>query len=791
VRRRISRRRIQTRTLVVIGCSAGIAAAAGAILLLSGSSGTGVPKWLTVLGALLASVVALTGIAGSFSSMRAQWLGSPRNRELLAPVLVGSDAFVDRVGELEQISSALVSSRCISCHGQRGTGKSHLLGYIADVVNGNRQSEPGHRMPSGFAASFYFDLADAAGFEQFVTQACRSTFPEASSWTQFVNQVDRRFRRGRVVLILDNVNLGSLWTAVGKAVYEYLARRPADAALIGSIDPVIFHNLVPEYVPVRSFDIDAVRSLTRLSRPDLDQDAIVELYQRSGGLPMYLRLLLANSDDPGSDEHVEALAAFLEHTILPNLESQVRHLVATVGVLGHVSRTVSLSRLRRLPLVDLERNLARAESRSLITVNAAGPVPFVRIHDLVRDTILRLLPDETNAAVADLVTFFDGEGMDIEASIVSLFGDPHRLDVDVEELLERVVDHAVALRNYPFLETVWRGCASNERLLRYIHETGSRQALIAYAKASFLAGAGRYADAETELLTVSSVATSGAHLTAARAFDLRFLLADVTHLQNRYDEALDLFHELLRESRDRGDTRRQAKCEWAIGHSLRHQGHDLDEALCVLRSASEQAQSTGDLAVEVLATADASAIEVYFDTVDEGLADRLLSLEGRVIAAGDRPADLVKLWKERARVEWARGFLRAAADLLETAIEEALRLNDRLLYNLYFERAEFARLAGDLERARLDYGRVATFSEGNRDRNMIANSLLGLALCDVVSQVATTVDGRASIRAKALQARQIAATADIQATAAFAEELVVAMDRRKETEVATHRLIVF
>ena len=748
------------------------------------SAGTSsVPIWLTITGAIVGMVLAVTGIASNVVAIdRAP--RSARRTDLLSPVLLAEDPFVDRTGETEQLAHALVAARCVNLHAQRGAGKSHLLGFVADVTNGHRKPQD-RRPPKGFNGALYFDMADTAGFEQFAEQICRSTYPRADSWSDFVASVDRTFGRQRVLLIMDNANLRSVWPPLGRAIYEYLARRAADCVVVGSVDPVVLYNLSPEYVPVKRFDLDAVRDLALREDPDLTDEQIAELYEQSGGLAVYLRLLLANQID--TERQTDAVEGFLQFQVLPDLDRGSRSVVAAVALLATVDRSIDLDRLTSVGLADLDRRLVAASQRSLLHVSPDGRV---RMHDLVRDGLVRLLPDEIDAAAAQIVPALVRDGQVVQASLAALHGDPDQIELDLAALHATVIDESISRRNYPVLETIAQGYSSSERLARFAGRKASRRARVLLARATALAGAGDYAETERVLLDFAPLARSDQGIPSGLAFDLRFLLADSVHLLNRYDEALEMFGELRSECEADGDRRGLARCRWAIGHSVRHQGIELDRALADLEAAAAGAREAGDLAVEVLATADAVAVLVAQGRADDGVDGRLAELEAKVRADGHRPADLVKLRKEQARVNWALGRTSAAVHLLDEAIDDAMALNDRLLYNLYFERADLARIAGQVQLARTNYQRVAAFSAGNQDRNMIANAMIGLALCDALDDGASPPQ-RVAARAALLRAEDVARGATLYGTASLARELVGLVDGSRIDALQAVRVIVF
>ena len=753
-------------------------------ILTPSDSGAGVPVGLSVVWAVLGSLWAASGIANNLTSIRASRPPRHSRDHLLPPVLLRDESLVDRIGEMQQLGSSLVGSRCVNCHGHRGTGKSHLLGYVADVVNGHREDDSSRPAPAGFKAALYFDLADAVGFDRFVHDACQARFPDATSWAQFVAAVDTEFGHKRILLMLDNVNLEGLWSAAGKAAYDYLVRRPSDAVVFGSVDPMILHNLEPAFVPVRSFDLEAVRSLARARRPDLTDADVEALHTRTGGLAIYLQLLLANEALPNRSD--EAIDWFLQHHVFSELHREERAAIAHIAVLAYVRRAIAVDELSRHPIANLESTLDGVASRSLITRSPTDAA--IRMHDIVRDSVVRRLGQQVSEAANAILEVAVAAGRELDGAVVALHCDPTATDIDAMTLLRSAIDDAASSRNYALLETISVGCRANAKLLGFLHDRRGGRTLVAYARAAGLAGIGRYGEAEHELLAPG---VSPPHDDDALKFDFHFLLADLAHLQNRYDEAFEMFDELNQLAADRSQGQNEARCQWGLGHVLRHQGKDPQRALRHLAVAESLAHESGDIGTEVLAATNATGLRVHLEALLPDEAARLKRLEDRVRGYQEHSGDLIKVRKARARLAWLAGRRRQAELDINEALEIALRMNDRLIYNVYFERAEFARLAGEYDRASIDYERVAAFAEGNQDRNLIANCILGRALCAACTADRDDPDALRELRGSVLEARQIAMDADIQATVQQATRIASSLQAVDFDVIERTRLIVF
>jgi tetratricopeptide (TPR) repeat protein len=739
------------------------------------------PSKLTAQRLTVAQVISGSASAAAALTAAGLALAQARTRaarlpELLGPKLLKEDQLINRSAEMSGLVERMRTSRVIGCHGPRGAGKSFLLEHLTDLVNGHRPSAAGQRRPKRVSVALYFDLADAAGFAEMESQICRAALGDAQgTWSDFVTSVKRRFKHRRVVLVLDNVNSPGLWRQLGGAAYQYCASRPNDTLVLGSIDPVVLSNLDVERIPVPGLDLGATKELVAMRGVDMSGDELVTLHRDSKGLPLYVRLLTAPTEDP----HAGLGMSMIDQELIPELPGEARRLLSYVALLALVERRISVVELKRCPIAHVEEQLMIVGNRTLIT-----PIPEYRerrfkIHDVVRDTALRVLDPEVSEAAHFLFErAYDDEQLE-HAALYAMFADPYSIGSSrLDRLLAQVIRAAIGARNYALLGTLHSRASERPRILRYMSADRARVDLMAYARASELAGLGRYGEAEEELLS-SSVTTTrwqrDREATDLQA-DLRFLQADVAHLLNRYDEAAGMFEELGQWAAAARRPGLRARCVWGHAHVLRHQGRDLARALELFRHAIALADTTGELFSKAYSITGATGIKVFLEAVPESEERVLTDLEQELAIASTHDGYMLEVWKSQAQVAWLRGRTQDAFEIVEAAIQRALVLNDRLLYNLYFERAEYARLTGQLAAAHADYRRVLDFGSGNRDRNLVANALLALVLVELSAGQWLEHGTRNVARASALRARDIATQADIQITVANAEAAAAMLD---------------
>jgi tetratricopeptide (TPR) repeat protein len=679
-----------------------------------------------------------------------------RSRKLRARTKV-----VDRDDEVAELTQKIGAGEVVNCHGAQGAGKSFFLQYMADVVNGHRQPNLDHVWPQNVSAALYFDLSGATGFAGIESQVCRAVLGGEGSWDHFIGYVEREFSGRPVLLILDNVNSESLWTPVGKAASEYLRAREGDALLIGSIDRLEFIGLDVTHMRMRGLKLDAFIELATLEGLALEEDRIVELHTERGGLPYYA--------GPRGTRH----AALAEQV---DLSAGTRLVVAYAALLAVLTRPIPVRELEHCPIGNVKTHLADAVDKWLLVPTADGR--SLTMHDIDRDEALRLQP-EISAAAATLFERARRRGDEADAAVFAMFADPTLIGTEqFDDVLLPVVGEAVESRNYALLESLYENSRSNQPLLEFLAADQHRSDLFSFSRASQLAGLGAYEDAVDELLetSVGSARDDDPGASSELQLELRYLYADLAHLLNRYGEAALHFETLAETARAGGHERLRARCIWAQGHVLRHQGRDLDRALELFAIAEGLARDLNMLSVKSRAVTGATGIKVFRGEVPTDEEERLSRIEDEVAASTSHNGHMLSIWKYQAQVDWIRGRRERAQRRINDAITKARELNDRLLYNLFFERAEFTRLEGDGLAALDDYDRALRFGTGNRDRNLIANAMLGLVLADLATGRWEYHSSRLEARGAAMRARDIADEADIQITKQIAEQVVVKLD---------------
>ena len=463
-------------------------------------------RHLLTASELAAIIGALTGAAALLLARWPRSGVSERRPNLISRHLLPDEELVDRVDDMQGLVEQIDRAHVVNCYGQRGSGKSFLLGHLTDVVNGYRARGSG-RAPRRVTAALYFDLADATGFQEVQGQLLLATLGRRDgAWADFIGYVEQEFADRPILLILDNMNAPGLWPALGKAAYEYRARRPSDKLVLGSIEPVALINLEVRHVELRGLDATATEQLVVARGGQLSAVEVEELHAEYSGLPLYTCLMAARSADSSTGPSIREVENVLDPQFLRDLPPETRRLLSYSSLMALVSRQVTVARLEACPLADIELELESACRLSLMTRLPEGAGRALKIHDIVRDAVLHALAPEVDEAASFLFERALCNGERVDAALFAIFAEPERTGAkQFDEVLGPVIHSAVISRNHALLTSVHERASQSRRMREFIARDRDRADLFAYGRASELAGLGKYVAAE-EASVASSIA---------------------------------------------------------------------------------------------------------------------------------------------------------------------------------------------------------------------------------------------------------------------------------------------
>ena len=321
------------------------------------------------------------------------------------------NAFVGRIDELAalaQTADAALRSEVAAAIvlGDPGSGKSRLLGEAAaraEVPNQFRVVgfEPESAVPLAAASEFLQGLAAATQHGRQLEELVFGAPPEEASPLEPVRVFEvahRAFRPiGPALVLVDDLQwLDDLSLALchylvraaeaeGEPLALIVATRPSSAA--ASFSASIRHLLPPEHVrelELGPLDVAEALELVKELAPRLGDDAARAVAARSGGSPFWLEALARSG---GAEVDADRL-------VTARLRGGSADAATLLAVLAIAARPVALADAAELSSWDEART--RQAARELIErgvgVESAGVLRLA--HDLIRDAVVREIPDE-------------------------------------------------------------------------------------------------------------------------------------------------------------------------------------------------------------------------------------------------------------------------------------------------------------------------------------------------------------------------------------------------------------
>ena len=392
-------------------------------------AGTNQNSWLSIIWALIGISWASTGVISNVINIKASTgIQTINKKRLIGELLPNTTAFVDRGFDSVKLVEAIKDNQVVNLHGRKGSGKSHFLAYVSDIANSHKVAKNDHQILSDLSAFsvVYFDLSESLGFSDVVTKLFSTYMPKSpASWDNFVEAIDSAFRKEPVILILDNINASALWHPLGTAVFRYLGRRTNDKIVLGSIIPVRFNNLPVYFQRFEGFNRNAIVDFAVQTGLSLDNKTISKIETESDGLPLYLNLLFTHWDKE-LDSHggiSKGLRELIKHSVIPRLSQDGLELLVGISLLSVVTPEVALSSLNRLPVARIEDRLNELVDFSMLTKRPRKDLHFIKLHDLVRDSVLEICDDAVKPIARLLATDTRNRGLENESAIYWMFSD--------------------------------------------------------------------------------------------------------------------------------------------------------------------------------------------------------------------------------------------------------------------------------------------------------------------------------------------------------------------------------
>lgn len=283
-------------------------------------------------------------------------------------------------------------------------------------------------------------------------------------------------------------------------------------------------------------------------------------------------------------------------------------------------------------------------------------------------------------------------------------------------------NYTLALKIYELLEY-------SDNIANHLIKINPNFEEILYYILEGLIGSGNYLDANIMIENYSQYFNIRNNEITTKNLKLHFLQANLYHLQNKYTESLLVFNSILDSEAVNSNIYFKAKTNWGIAHCYRHMGlldlannfYSETIAICMKKE-----KATLDVLIKCLN--EQNSISMYLDSIlihSYEYIDKMVIKNEKLNST--KVAEL-STNKYKAIYQVIIKNYNEALNLIERTIDIYEESNERLRFNLYYEKAEVLRKMTEFNSAIKFYRKSLQASQYNGDKNIQLYSLLGI-LC--------------------------------------------------------------
>ena len=332
--------------------------------------------------------------------------------------------------------------------------------------------------------------------------------------------------------------------------------------------------------------------------------------------------------------------------------------------------------------------------------------------------------------------------------------------------------------NFAFLISFWEisQCWGSESSL--IHNNESIYDLAAYGFLTALLGVGKYPSAEEFINSSATYRLRNVRInsiTSTHEWDYCFAVADLDHLLNRYDLALETVAILVTKAVELGCNTRIGNAIWMNAHLTGHIAEDLRNAKNLYRQCIHQAQLSEDKLLALRAWNGLFAVSMatgdwkdYSEESIEAQIEECSSVNGSAPVRSALLRNFSRYYRitgklDRARIE--------ANKSKQIAADHGLRT----LINCDYSFGEIERFARNYAIAIPHYKKVIDATGQNGDVNLLTSALLAVCICDLLAETPTYHSSILNVEESISHVMRLAEKHHMQATLARAEAVFTAM----------------
>ncbi|MBO0474231.1 hypothetical protein JZO86_11020, partial [Enterococcus ureasiticus] len=216
--------------------------------------------------------------------------------------------------------------------------------------------------------------------------------------------------------------------------------------------------------------------------------------------------------------------------------------------------------------------------------------------------------------------------------------------------------------------------------------------------------------------------------------NLKFLQANLAHLKNEYNSALDIYIQLLNSDVVQKNVYFKAKAKWGIAHVHRHVGN-FEQATEWYKKSIKMCRynESNTLDVHIKCLNECNSIFVYLNEIQPYSTQFIEKIVQKNSRKFKNEVAKLSTNKYESIIHGKNNKFDKAMILIEETLAIYEKTFERLRFNLYFEKGELLRRNKNFENAIHFFEKSLDSSQHNGDKNIKLYSLLGILLTELES----------------------------------------------------------
>lgn len=644
-----------------------------------------------------------------------------------AQIILDNEEFVNRTDEIRKIATN-INKNSISVYGPKGVGKSQLLKFIVRLCcdfkfSKNRIGEGSAKLLSTFQP-LYVDLSDCISTGELLEQISIAISGEKNSNMSIWKLLSDYYGESPVLIILDNVNIQASIKECLKIYQLNKNYRDKDRFIFASIEPITDIRSKLITIDIYPFDPSHCREMAQNLDQSITAEEAEKIYIRSNGLPIYISFL-ANYKNVIHNDY-NSFGQYFINEIYSKLSDKEQDQVIMIALINLTTTSIPL-----LKYVDPMANQFASDIRALNKYsifiwlnNFSGQ--YFKLHDLIRDIVLQNKKEEIPLYSSKVHSFI--ENSDSKSEIVyQLLSVPHECKVNESTLVEKLM----LLResaSYPLIMGMWdiiENYSTPESTVNCIKRVRDD---FLYSYLFALLGTGDYNSAEKlsgSKIFQSVLPNRQKDLESKISFNIKYSLADMDHLLNRYTTARESIHLLSDECKSKGWTEEFIQCKWLECHLTGHLGDNILPLAQQYKNVANQATGAGYPILSIKCLHGCNSIYFTMTGVDDIKLDDLTSLLAFAENSGANKALISGIYSNLSRFFRLSKDYESSEIYLHKSLKLALECGARTYINCEFSKAEILRFRGNFKEAILSYDTVIKETTINQDKNLLTSAMYG------------------------------------------------------------------